>query len=446
MKPFAHQKKSIAFLKKHNEVFDMSDPGTGKTFVQIADISARLKKEKGATLVLASRSLLHSAWGADIKKFAPHLLSSIATAANREAAFATPADIYITNHDAVNWLVKKPKKFFKGFSTLIVDESTAFKHHTSSRSKALLKIASFFKCKRFLSGTPMTNGVTDIWHQMRVLDGGKRLGTSFFGFRSAVCTPKQVGPAQNMVEWVPKPNAEYIVSALIGDLIIRNKFEDCVDIPENTRRTITYTMPKKQQTIYDKFVKEGLLLIESKQVTAINGAVLYGKLLQVASGAVYDDDGTYALIDNERYVMTMDLVEERAHSVVFFYWKHQRDELIKLAKARGVRYAVYDGATSDKARAEITEHFQAGFYQVVFAHPKSAAHGLTWTKARTTIWPSATPNLEWYLQGLKRIHRIGQKDKTETIMVIASNTIEERVAESLAAKDAKQLTLLELLT
>ena len=129
---------------------------------------------------------------------------------------------------------------------------------------------------------------------------------------------------------------------------------------------------------------------------------------------------------------------------MFFYWQHQRDELVKQAEKRGIPYAVFDGSVTKKgAREAITDHFQKGFYRVIFAHPKSAAHGLTWTKGAATIWPSATPNLEWYLQGLKRIHRIGQTEKTETIMVIAPDTIEERVYESLNTKDAKQLTLLE---
>jgi SNF2 family DNA or RNA helicase len=82
---------------------------------------------------------------------------------------------------------------------------------------------------------------------------------------------------------------------------------------------------------------------------------------------------------------------------------------------------------------------------VLFAHPQSAGHGLTLTKGTATIWPSPTPNLEHYLQGLKRIHRIGQTEKTETIMIVAPGTIEEQVYEALLAKDARMTNLLTLL-
>ena len=410
------------------------------------DFAARRKAGGKCALVLATKSLLQSAWEEDIKKFAPHLTTSVAWAVNREAAFRVDVDIYITNHDAAKWLVKQSPAFFKRFDTLIIDESTAMKHRTSGRSKAVAKIAKHFTWRRLLSGTPMTNGVCDVWHQMFLIDDGKRLGRSFFAFRSAVCIPEQTGPQTNMVKWIDKPGAEATVSALIKDVVIRHRFEDCVDIPTNHRRAVTYHLPKSHMKRYKELEQEGLLLHKAQKITAINGAVLYGKLLQLASGAVYDEQGDYALIDTERYELTIDLVEERQHSVVFFYWQHQRDQLIKLAEARGLSYAVYDGSvTSTARRKEITDHFQAGFYRVIFAHPKSAAHGLTWTKATATIWPSATPNLEWYLQGLKRIHRIGQDEKTETIMIIAPGTIEERVYQSLNDKDAKQLTLLDYL-
>ena len=443
--PFAHQRISLKFLKTNKLVFDMSDPGTGKTPVEIADFAARRKKRGKCALILATKSLLEAAWGDDIRKFVPHLTTSVAYAINREAAFKAEADVYITNHDAVKWLAQKPKTFFARFDTLIVDESSAMKHHTSQRSKALAKIAGHFEYRRLLSGTPNTNGVCDIWHQMFVLDGGKRLGKSFFAFRSAVCTPEQVGPSAGAVKWHDKPHAEAIVSALVSDLVIRHKFEDCVDIPANHQYSVNYRLAKKHMAAYQELKNNSILLLKKSSVSAINGAVLYGKLLQLSSGAVYNDDGAYSLLDTGRYELILDLVQERAHSIVFFHWTHQRDHLIEIAKVRGVKYALIDGTVSSKLREEVVKHYQAGFYDVLFAHPQSAGHGLTLTRGTATIWASPTHNLEHYLQGLKRIHRIGQTEKTETIMVLAPGTIEEKVYESLVAKNVKLNTLLNYL-
>jgi SNF2 family DNA or RNA helicase len=447
MKPFAHQTRSIKILAKNPRIFDMSDPGTGKTYVQIMDFAARRKQGAGPALVIAPKSLLTAAWGSDIKKFAPHLKTSIAFATNRDEALDAPADIYITNHDAVKALTKKTDKFWKKFKggTLIVDESSAFKHHTSQRSAALAKITKHFEYRRLMSGTPNSNGICDIWHQMLLVDDGKRLGKSFFAFRGAVCTPEQVGPNINAMKWTDKENAEAIVSALVADVTIRHRFEDCTDIPPNHQYSVEFQLSKKHMAKYLELETNSILLLKNTSVTAINAAVLYSKLLQASSGAVYDDNGSYALLGSERYELVMDMAEARAHSVVFFNWTHQRDAMIKIAKARGLAHTLIDGTVTDKARNVAVEDFQKGLYRVMFAHPQSAGHGLTLTKGTTTIWASPTANLEHYLQGLKRIYRIGQTERTETIMVLAPGTIEERVYESLMAKDVKMASLLDYL-
>jgi hypothetical protein len=429
---------SFLLLRRQGCIFATGN--TGKTRVEIETLVL-------PALILAPKSLLASAWGNDIKKFAPHLRVSIAHATNREKAFAADADVYITNHDAANWIAKQPASFLKRFKggTLVVDESSAFKHHTSARSKALAKISKAFEYRRLMSGTPNSNGICDLWHQVFILDDGKRLGKSFFQFRSAVCTPKQAGPGANMIKWEEKPHSEAIVSALIKDIVIRHRFEDCVDIPANHQYSVNFELSPQHMAAYKQLENESVLLLKKSSVTAINAAVLYGKLLQASSGAVYNDDGEYSLLDTNRYELVIDLAEARQHTVVFFHWAHQRDQLIELAKKRKLTYALIDGTISSKKREQIVEHYQAGFYQILFAHPQSAGHGLTLVKGTATIWASPTHNLEHYLQGLKRIHRIGQTQKTETIMVLAPGTVEERVYESLMNKDAKMAALLNYL-
>jgi SNF2 family DNA or RNA helicase len=429
-------------------VFDMSDPGTGKTRVEIEDFATRRRKRGAPAFINAPKTLLASAWAEDFKKFAPDMKVSIAYASNRDKAFAADADVYITNHDAVTALAKKPVSFWKKFKggTFIIDESSAFKHHTSARSKAAYKIAQHFTYRRLMSGTPNSNGICDLWHQVKILDNGRRLGASFFAFRSAVCTPEQVGPAAGMVKWTDKPNAEAAVSALLQDITIRHKFEDCVDIPENHKYSIPFQLNKKHMAHYMELENNSILKLKDSSVTALNGAVLYTKLLQCASGAIYNDDSSYSLIDADRYDLVIDLIEARKHSVVFFNWTHQRDYLIAEATKRSITFALIDGSVNKKGEREaIVKAYQRGQYQVLFAHPQSAGHGLTLTRGTATIFASPTYNLEHYMQGLKRIDRIGQTERTETIMIVAPGTVEERVYESLQEKNFKMNNLLNYL-
>ena len=447
LKPMAHQLASLKHSDTSKLVFDTSDPGTGKTAVRIWSLDKRRKLHGKKVLVLAPRSLLTSTWAHDIKRFAPHISVSVASAANREEAFAAEADVYVTNVDAVKWLAKQKPAFFKTFGELIVDESTAYKHSTSQRSKAALKISKHFEYRTCMTGTPNSNSITDIWHQVALLDGGARLGPSFFGFRSSVCTPVQVGRSEQAIRWQDRDGAEEAVFGLLSDIVVRHKFEDCVDIPPNHQYPFPYELTAKQKKAYLELETTQMMTLKGAKtptLSAINAAAVATKLLQVASGAVYSSPDVYHVVDTGRYEMILDLIEQRKHSLCFYLWKHQRDLLVAEAEKRGITYCVFSSTATDQQRNDMITAYQAGAYQVMFAHPKSAAHGLTLTTGTATIWASPTYDLEIFKQGSKRQHRMGQTQKTETIVIVAQGTIEEKVYDTLLAKDARMRNLLDL--
>jgi SNF2 family DNA or RNA helicase len=179
-------------------------------------------------------------------------------------------------------------------------------------------------------------------------------------------------------------------------------------------------------------------------VIGVNGAVIANKLLQVASGAVYKSTNKYHVVDDGRYKLVLDLVEERDHSLVLFLWQHQRDLMVKEAAARKIPYCVIDGSTPEKIRDKLVAEYQDGKYQVLFGHPKTVGHGMTLTRGNTTIWASPTYDAELYAQASKRQHRIGQTRKTETITVVAEGTIDERVVKILNEKNQRMNKLLDL--
>jgi superfamily II DNA or RNA helicase len=200
MKPhFKHQTESIAKFTTVEKGLDFSDPGTGKTRVQIDLYADRRANGGGCALVIGPRTLLEAAWVEDFKRFAPHIQTSVAHASNRERAFKSDVDVYITNTDGTRWLAKQKPEFFKKFDTLIIDELSTFKHRTSLRSRCLRKILKHFRYIYGLTGTPSTNSICDVWHQAFIVDEGKRLGTNYFRFRFTVATPIQTGRDANMV-------------------------------------------------------------------------------------------------------------------------------------------------------------------------------------------------------------------------------------------------------
>jgi SNF2 family DNA or RNA helicase len=439
---YNHQKQDIDFCLNNPLVFNASDCGTGKTRTCIETI----RQLKLPTLVLAPKSILRAAWEEDVGKFAPELKVSVAFATNRESAFKADADVYVTNIDAVTWLAKQSKILdkFKG-GLLIVDESTAYKHHTSQRSKALHKIAAQFSRRILMSGTPNPNGILDIWGQMLVLDEGRRLGSSFWSFRQTACTPVQNGPGAAHIKWVDRPGIEDAVFDLISDICIRHKLEDVVDMPPNVITHMHVDLSAKHYAAYLRLQEESMLQVQDKVVTALNAGSLVQKLLQCLSGSVYDENGYPVLVDTERYELILDLVEARQQSVVAFLWHHQKDQLIAEATKRKIPFGVIDGSVPAEQRGQVVEQFQSGELRVVFAHPQSAGHGLTLTKGTTTIWASPTYNAEHFDQFNHRIYRAGQTQRTETILISARDTREGEVYKALNNKLDSMNTLLTLI-
>jgi SNF2 family DNA or RNA helicase len=437
--PYAHQSKTTDFILSHPRCLITSDPGTGKTRAVLDAIT----KLPGKTLVLAPLSILEAAWVDDIKKFQPNIKFGVAYAKNRKKIFTdTSHEMVITNFEAVNFLHKNTQ-FLNGFTTLVIDEFTAFKNKDSQRSKNLRNFISLFTYRIAMSGTPNSNSILDLWHPVLLVDDGDHLGQRFYSYRNQVCTPKFNGFAN---EWVDKPGIEQAVAARLSDITIRYKLEDCIDLPENIVRTVRTNLSPEVQRMYNDFSKDSVLYTKMGTINAVHAGARVKKLLQIISGGVYDEDGLVQYLHQERYDIVMDLISERKHSIVAFNWRHERDALINLATKQKISYEVIDGSVPAEKRKDIVQRFQAGQIRVLFCHPQSAGHGLTLTKATTAIWCSPTYNAEHFQQFNRRIHRASQTQKTETILIAARKTWEEEVYKKLNGKLGKMENLLHILT
>lgn len=439
---FAHQQQTVAKAGGCPGFFDTSDAGTGKTRAHLQDFA----NTGGRLLVLAPKSVLQSAWGNDIDKYFPGMTYAVANANNREKAFNMKTDVVITNHDAAVWLMKNPKHL-DGFDRVVNDESTAYKNPQAQRSKAAAKIAQRMKWRRGMCATPNPHTVLELWHQIFMLDGGERLGKSYYKFRSVACEPFQNGPKAEHIEWRDKPGIEAAVFSLLADINIRHELRKCVSMPENHVYRVEFDLTPRGRKQYEQmFDHQMLALANDEVVRAINAAAVTTKLLQIASGAMYTGQGDeYVVLDQERTELIMDLLEPRPHSLVAFNWKHQRDQLMAAAVARGYPFEVIDGEVSAANRARIVEEFQAGKYKVLFAQPVSAGHGLTLTRATTTIWSSPTYRPDIFTQFNARIDRVGQTERMETILVCARGTVDERAYASMHEKKSAMDLLLSLM-
>lgn len=438
---WAHQLAAIERYKVNPSLFNASDCGVGKsrTIIEV------MKHLQLPTLILAPKSILHASWGFDLKRFAPELKYSIATALNRRAAFESDAPIKITNIDALTWLMRPEntdlrKQFEGGF--LVIDEVSSCKNPAAKRTKAAFAIRKIFAHCTTMTGTPASNGLIDIWAPIFLVDQGASLGASFYRFRAHTHNQVTKGAFST---WSEKPGCIDAVGAIIAPITIRAARDECLDLPEHqiiSREVILSAAHLKQ---YQDLRRLAVLELKTGTITAVNAAVLCGKLLQCASGNVYGENGESHLLSTDRYNMVLDIVEEQKQSVVFYTWKFQKEQLLIGAKARGISYGLLDGSIGTFERANAVSEFQAGKLKTLICQISAASHGLTLTAATTSIYVSPTHNAESFEQSRHRIYRGGQTQKTQTILIQAPGTIEGEVYRALNDKVFKMDNLLEML-
>lgn len=439
-----HQKEISDFIHENKRVLVFADAGTGKTFAVLDAARRHRTNGGGRVLVICTKAIMRPAWVDDCAKFTPELSIAVAEAPakTRREAFESGADIVVVNHDGAKWLADN-MHLLDGFEFLAVDESTAFKNKDSQRSKAIAKVAQHFDVRLAMTGTPMPNGLLDVWHQAYLVDDGAHLGARYYAFRAATHDPVEV--AMGIKNWIPKAGAEEVVADLISPITLRYRLEDCVDLPNNHTTYRMIDLTGRLRRYYAEMEQDALIELEGEDVTAVNAAALAGKLSQIASGSVYGLDKDAYTLAPDRYDLIADLVAERAHTLVAFQWRHQRQGILAALERAGITdVAVIDGE-NNKDVHDTVHRFQNGEYRALLAHPASAGHGLTLTRANTVIWASPTWNAEHFEQFNRRIYRTGQTQKTETIIIAARGTVDERAMDRLLGKVDRQTSTMELL-
>lgn len=431
IKPYKHQKQTLALRDKTPIIADLSEPGTGKTLAHLFHFVKHARRSGKAGIIVAPLSLVSTVWPIDAQRLDPTLRVSIAEAANREEAFKRDADLYVTNYNAYTWLRTQKKQFWDRFDWFLLDEATAVKNPTAQRTKAFFDVAKQCDYRAVLSGSLGAKSILDFWAPIFMLDRGKRLGPIYTQYRFATCVPTQVGNNVNAIKWMDRVGAYDAVMAQIADISIRHELEKCVDMPEQVIVRLPIRLPTKLMNYYNQMARDSILALQNKKINAVNAAVLHGKLRQVASGSVYDDEREIETLDTQRTELAMDLAEERgAGTIIFFRWGHQKAQLIAEAQRRGLTCAVIDGDSgSATARQKVVLDYQDGKIDTLFLQEQAAAHGLTLTRGTTTIWLSPTSVYDTFKQGNHRQFRNGQTRRCEVIVIVAENTSDEDAFE-----------------
>lgn len=427
--PYDHQRKTAAFLTNHKRAFCFNEQGTGKTGSAIwaADFLMKRGLVKRA-LVICPVSIMDSAWRADLFTFAMHRTVDIAygTAKKRQQIISGDSEFIIINYDGVEIVENEIRN--GGFDLIIVDEASHYKNAQTKRWKCLNRLVTDDTWLWMMTGTPAAQSPVDAFGIAKLVNP-KNVPRYFSSFRDMVMMKH--GP----FKWIPRHNAVDTVHRVLQPAIRFTK-DECLDLPDlvYTKRRVELT--PQQKLYYEKLQKEMLFEAADEEVTAINAAVKANKLLQIACGAVYTDEGNTLEFDiNNRYRVLHEVISETNNKVlVFVPFQHTIALLAdKLSKDK-ITNDIISGSVSPGARSKIFSDFQTKpDPRVLVIQPQAAAHGVTLTAADTIVWWGPTASLETYAQANARIHRSGQKNKC-TVVQLAGAGIEHRIYKLLDQK------------
>ena len=365
----------------------------------------------------------------------------VGSSRQREEALKAPADVYVVNRENVKWLVDYLEKYHIPwpFDMVVIDELSSFKNHQSQRWKALRKVRPRIKRMVGLTGTPASNGLMDLWAEVYLIDGGQRLGRFIGRYREAYFKPSGMNPYTGVVyNYVPLPGAEEAIYDQISDIAVSMKALDYLDMPEYLPVTHVVEMDGRERKLYEEMKKDLLVTVEGEEIDAANAAALSGKLLQMANGAIYGEDGNAVKIHDKKLLMLEDLIEQaNGQNVLVAYWfRHDHERIIEHLEAKG--YAPRD----IKTETDIAD-WNDGKIQVGLISPASAGHGLNIQKGgHILIWFSLIWSLEMYQQTNARLWRQGQTEVVTAHHIVCKDTVDEDVIKALEHKDMTQQKLI----
>lgn len=409
------------------------DMGLGKTPTMLAHVEA--SKGDGPTLVIAPPAVVGN-WSTEARKFVPNVKVRVHHGPNRAegddiARMVERADLIITTYgtavrdmdqlDQINW------------DKVVLDEAQAIKNPASETAQQLRRLEA--RSRVALTGTPIENGLGDLW---AIID---------------FTNPGLVGSRASFISQLSRTSsgssdtAERALRALNGILVFRRtKAEPSIaaELPDRIDELDHCAMTPEQiglyQAVLDSLVVEAT---ESDDGNQRKGAVLAAitALKQICNHPVaYQDDEEPLDGRSGKLARLNEIIDNVFASnervLIFTHFASWGEKLARyLTDRTGRKIHCYHGGLSRGARDKLVSEFQqldtAG---AMVLSLKAGGTGLNLTAASHVVLYDRWWNPAVEDQARDRVWRIGQKNTVICHRLVCPGTVDERVEEVVAGK------------
>ena len=396
------------------------DMGLGKT-AQIIALLQTTREAGRTSLVVAPTSLTYN-WLSEFRKFAPDLSVTVLTGNGTQRAglirhFTTHGDmdVVITSYPLIRRDIALMKDY--PFRFVILDEAQNIKNAGSVAAQAVKQLQA--DTRFALTGTPMENGVGELWSLFDFVLPGYLPGYNTF-----------------LRKYQDGENAEDLLRRIHPFLIRRLKQDVLEELPDKMETTLTARMTPEQERIYraslERLRPRIDQLMDEKggrgRIEVLSAITELREICCHPSLVMSDYRG-----GSGKEELLIELLPEMIRDGRRVLLFSQVTSMLKLLKRRleenGFTTLYLDGDTPAVDRLNLTERFNQGEGEIFLISLKAGGYGLNLTGADMVIlydpwWNPATEE-----QATDRAHRIGQEKKVQVVRLITGETIEEQVVE-----------------
>ena len=418
-------------------------PGMGKTAIALSmlDILKMCGSSFFPALVIAPLRVADLVWQAEIEKWtAFEKLSLTKVIGDKDARLGAlkrqVSDLYVVNYDNIPWLTAQLGAKWP-FKTVIADESTRLKgfrlSHSTVRTRELAKVTKYTGRWINMTGTPTPNGLIDLWGQQWFVDFGARLGRTFTQYMTRWFSENEYS---RIVK--PLPGAEEEIYAALRDVSLALRPEDWFDINQPVFARTEIDLPERARAVYREMERAFFVDLGDVEIEAGTAAIKSSKLLQLASGSVYDDESKWHDVHDAKLEALEDIVDEfQEPLLVACNWRFTYDRIKR-------RYPNARVLQTQKDQ----DDWNAGKIEMMLLPYKSASHGIDLQMGgRGLVYFDMTWDLELREQVLERLGpmrqiQAGFKRNVMAWDLVVRDTMDEQARDRVDTKGTVQDALM----
>lgn len=323
-------------------------------------------------------------------------------------------------------------------SMVVVDESGYIKGHKSLRTQRITRMAERARYRLVMTGTPLSQGVVDLYAQMRFLSWRILGYKSFYSF------------ARNHLEYsdrypgmIVAAHNVPVLAAKVQPYTYQVTKSECMDLPAKTYATRWYGMTERQRAVYEQAKTDILMCIEDYgDLDSYTIFRLFTALQQIACGfwnRKHEDGSvetvTFPHMRLDVFAATIAQIPAGEKAVIWSKYRRNIEEIVALLSEEygAGSVAQFHGGLSERARNGEIERFRNGARFLV-ATQASGGHGLTLNEAGYHVFYSNGFKYAERIQAEDRSHRIGQTRSVHYVDIVCDGSIDERIASALIDK------------